>query len=154
MSLESCSVRAPTWVGTLMQALLRSVLSLRVGSKFVTAAGRGLPTAAATVRSANGLSSEGFSGLNLALPSSMRVSPTAYFMSVAVWYPHLVRMDDDGRVIIGRCVEQAAEVIATRNAMLNGITTGVSGLRSVEWQPKLLYLQGRDVALGLAAESL
>ena len=38
--------------------------------------------------------------------------------------------------------------------MLNGITTGVSGLRSVEWQPKLLYLQGRDVALGLAAESL
>ena len=64
-------------------------------------------------------------------------------MSVAVWYPHLVRMDDDGRVIIGRCVQQAAEVIATRNVMLNGITTGVSGLRSVEWQPKLLYLQGR-----------
>ena len=63
-------------------------------------------------------------------------------------------MDDDGRVVIGRCVQQAAEVIATRNVMLNGITTGVSGLRSVEWQPKLLYLQGRDVALGLAAESL
>ena len=74
-------------------------------------------------------------------------------MSV-VWYPHLVRMDDDGRVIIGRCVQQAAAVIATRNVMLNGITTGVSGLRSIEWQPKLLYLQGRDVALGLAAESL
>ena len=75
-------------------------------------------------------------------------------MSVAVWYPHLVRMDDDGRVIVGRCVQQAAAVIATRNVMLNGITTGVSGLRSVEWQPRLLYLQGRDVALGLAAESL
>ena len=28
MSLESCSVRAPTWVGTLMQALLRSVLTV------------------------------------------------------------------------------------------------------------------------------
>ena len=28
MSLESCSVRAPTWVGTLMQALLRFVLSV------------------------------------------------------------------------------------------------------------------------------
>ena len=120
-------------------------------AEYLAAAGRGLPTAAATVRSANGLSSEGSPGLNLVLPSSMRVSPTAYFMSVAVWYPHLVRTDDDGRVIIGRCVEQAAEVIATRNAMLNGITTGVS---SVEWQPKLLYLQGHDVALGLAAESL
>ena len=76
-------------------------------------------------------------------------------MSVAVWFFFdLVRMDDDGRVIIGRCVQQAAAVIATRNVMLNGITTGVSGLRSVEWQPKLLYLQGRDVALGLAAEPL
>ena len=125
-----------------------------LGMEHLAAAGRGLPTAAATVRSANGLSSEGSPGLNLVLPSSMRISLTAYFMSVAVWYPHLARMDDDGRVIIGRCVEQAAEVIATRNVMLNGITTGVSGLRSVEWQPKLLYLQGRDVALGLAAESL
>ena len=47
MSLESCSVRAPTWVGTLMQALLRSVLSVSTkarnpsesliwSSKFVT----------------------------------------------------------------------------------------------------------------------
>ena len=85
-----------------------------LGMEYLAAAGRGLPTAAATVRSANSLSSEGSPGLNLVLPSSMRVSPTAYFMSVAVWYPHLVRMDDDGRVIIGRCVEQAAEVIATR----------------------------------------
>ena len=119
----------------------------------LAAAGCGLPTASAIVRSANGLSSEGSPGLNLVLPSSMR-APIAYFMSVAVWYSYLVRMDDDGRVIIGRYVEQAAEVIATRNAMLNGITTGVSGLRSVEWQPKLLSLQGRDDALGLAAESL
>ena len=53
MSLESCSVRAPTWVGTLMQALLRSVLSVSTkarnpsesliwSSKFVTEL---LPTA-------------------------------------------------------------------------------------------------------------
>ena len=47
MSLESCSVRAPTWVGTLMKALLRFVLSVSTkarnpsesliwSSKFVT----------------------------------------------------------------------------------------------------------------------
>ena len=59
-----------------------------LGMEYLAAAGRGLPTVAATVRSANGLSSEGSPGLNLVLPSSMRVSPTAYFMSVAVWYPH------------------------------------------------------------------
>ena len=111
----------------------QEALPAALGMEYLAAAGRGLPTAAATVRSANGLSSEGSPGLNLVLPSSMRVSPTAFFMSVAVWFPHLVRMDDDGRVIIGRCVQQAAEVIATRNVMLNGITTGVSGLRSVEW---------------------
>ena len=53
MSLESCSVRAPTWVGTLTQALLRFVLSVSTkarnpseslicNSKFVTEL---LPTA-------------------------------------------------------------------------------------------------------------
>ena len=52
-----------------------------LGMEYLAAAGRGLPTVAATVRSANGLSSEGSPGLNLVLPSSMRVSPTAYFMS-------------------------------------------------------------------------
>ena len=62
-----------------------------LGMEYLAAAGRGLPTAAATVRSANGLSSEGSPGLNLVLPSSMRVSPTAYFMSVAVWYRSLKR---------------------------------------------------------------
>ena len=70
----------------------QEALPAALGMEYLAAAGRGLPTAAATVRSANGLSSEGSPGLNLVLPSSMRVSPTAYFMSVAVWYPHLVRM--------------------------------------------------------------
>ena len=51
-------------------------------------------------------------------------------------------------------VAQASEVVATRQAMIDGETFHVSGLRAVEWQPKLVYAAGSKAALGLAQCSL
>ena len=71
-------------------------------------------------------------------------------MSVVVWYPHLLHKDVDGRLVVGRMVEQAAEVVATRQAMIDGVLFPVSGLRAVEWHPRLIYAAG----LRLAHDSL
>ena len=111
-----------------------------LGIGYLAHAGTQLPPPADFVRSANGLSSHGNPGLNLVLPSSLQVSPTAYFMSVRT-------------CCMRSMVEQAAEVVATRQAMINAVYP-VSGLRAVEWHPKLIYAAGSRTALGLAPGSL
>ena len=57
-----------------------------------------------------------------------------------------------GRLVVGRMVEQAAEVVATRQAMIDGVLFPVSGLRAVEWHPRFMRLAARW--LGLAHDSL